>query len=41
VQRAEMKTSAVDLKSVERLIKAHVGMYVGVDARTSKVQNKM
>ncbi|KAJ7286936.1 hypothetical protein C8J57DRAFT_1282381 [Mycena rebaudengoi] len=39
--RAEMKTSAVDLKSVERLVKAHVGMYVGVDARTSKVQNKM
>ncbi|KAJ7281632.1 hypothetical protein C8J57DRAFT_1298215 [Mycena rebaudengoi] len=34
--RAEMKTSAVDLKSVERLVKAHVGMYVGADARTSK-----
>ncbi|KAJ7603951.1 hypothetical protein DFH06DRAFT_1068872 [Mycena polygramma] len=38
--RGEIKRSAVDLKSVERLVKIHVNMYVPSDARTGKGQNK-
>ncbi|KAJ7496634.1 hypothetical protein FB451DRAFT_1456025 [Mycena latifolia] len=38
--RAEMKRSAVDLKSVERLVKIHVNMYAPADARPAKGQNK-
>ncbi|KAJ7799754.1 hypothetical protein B0H14DRAFT_3092764 [Mycena olivaceomarginata] len=34
--RGEMKKSAVDLKSVERLIKIHVNMYVPAEARNTK-----
>ncbi|KAJ7750084.1 hypothetical protein DFH07DRAFT_828161 [Mycena maculata] len=37
--RGEMKKSAVDLKSVERLVKIHVNMYAPPEAR-SKGQNK-
>ncbi|KAJ6631401.1 hypothetical protein B0H10DRAFT_492540 [Mycena sp. CBHHK59/15] len=37
--RGEMKKSAVDLKTVERLVKMHVSMYVP-EARTSKGHNK-
>ncbi|KAJ7182552.1 hypothetical protein C8R43DRAFT_967437 [Mycena crocata] len=38
--RGEMKRSAVDLKSVERLVKIHVNMYTPPDARPGKGQNK-
>ncbi|KAJ7125384.1 hypothetical protein C8R44DRAFT_840418 [Mycena epipterygia] len=38
--RGEMKRSAVDLKSVERLVKIHVNMYAPPDARSAKGQNK-
>ncbi|KAJ6482213.1 hypothetical protein C8R47DRAFT_1322113 [Mycena vitilis] len=38
--RGEIKRSAVDLKSVERLVKIHVNMYVPSDARAGKGQNR-
>ncbi|KAJ6589168.1 hypothetical protein B0H19DRAFT_1248724 [Mycena capillaripes] len=37
--RGEIKKSAVDLKSVERLVKIHVNMYVPSEARSGKGQN--
>ncbi|KAJ7057076.1 hypothetical protein C8F01DRAFT_342584 [Mycena amicta] len=38
--RSEMKKSAVDLKSVERLVKLHLNMYTPADARPAKTQNR-
>jgi hypothetical protein len=35
-----MKKSAVDLKSVERLVKIHVNMYTPTEGRSAKAQNK-
>ncbi|KAK7018546.1 VPS9 domain-containing protein [Favolaschia claudopus] len=38
--RGEMKRSAVDFKSVERLVKIHVNMYVPSEMRNTKGQNR-